>query len=64
MKTIELTAEQETEMRRMKSHFPYRIIYAALHPDTGEFWASAVTSMRIPNKFARQGYAIFTLQLK
>lgn len=64
MKTLELTESQEAELRRMKVHFPYRIAYAALHPETGEFWVSAVFTMRIPNKFARQGYEIFTLQTK
>lgn len=56
-----LTTEQEAELRQMKRRLPYRIAYAALHPETGEFFVSAVYDMRKPNAFARKGYYIFTL---
>jgi hypothetical protein len=56
-----LSESQEAELRLMKSRLPYRIAYAALHPETGEFFASAVYDMRQPNKYARKGYLVFTL---
>jgi len=58
---ITLSPEQEKELRLMKSRLPYRISYAALHPETREFFVSAVFDMRKPNAFARKGYAVFTL---
>lgn len=56
-----LSAEQEKELRLMKSRLPYRIAYAALHPETGECIISAVYDMRKPNSYARKGYTVFTL---
>ena len=56
-----LSESQEAELRLMKSRLPYRIAYAALHPETGEFFVSAVYDMRQPNKYARKGYLVFTL---
>lgn len=56
-----LSETQETELRLMKSRLPYRIAYAALNPDTGEFICSAVYDMRQPKKYARKGYLVFTI---
>lgn len=56
-----LSESQEAELRLTKSRLPYRIAYAALHPETGEFFTSAVYDMRQPNKYARKGYLVFTL---
>jgi len=59
---VNLTTKQETEMRRMRQWFPYRIVYAAINLQTEEFVCSAVTTMRIPNKLAREGWQVFTLE--
>ena len=61
MQTVKLTEKQESELRRMKSRLPYRIAYAAIHPETGEFFVSSVYDLRKPNRYARKGYAVFTL---
>ncbi len=57
-----LTDTQIAEMQRVKSYFPFRIVYGAFNPTTKEFVASAVTTMRIPNKLIREGWEVFTLQ--
>lgn len=51
------------EMRNLKSLFPFRIIYGAFNPKTQEWFASAVTTMRIPNKLMREGWQVFTLEV-
>jgi len=56
-----LTADHHAQIARMRASFPYRIAYGALHPTTGEFVASAVTSRRIPNKLAREGWHVWTM---
>ena len=58
---MKLTATQQTELTNLKAHFPYRIIYAQIDKDTGEFFAAAVTNMRIPNKLAREGHLVFVV---
>jgi hypothetical protein len=52
---------QELELRLMKKRLPYRIAYAVLHPETGEFFVASVFDMRQPNKYARKGYLVFTM---
>jgi hypothetical protein len=59
---MELTDKQIEELRRMKSYFPYRIIYGAINPQTGEWIASAVPTMRVPNRLLREGWQVFTLK--
>ena len=56
------TPEQEAEIRMYRGHYPYRIIYAARNPATGEVVISAVTSMRVPNKLARDGWEVVTIK--
>jgi len=56
-----LNEDQEAELRLYKRRLPYRIAYAALHPETGEFIVSSVYDMRKPNQYARKGYLVFTL---
>jgi hypothetical protein len=58
---MELSNEQITELNRLKSYFPYRIIYASIDKDTKQFNASAVLNMRIPNKLSRDGHIVFIL---
>lgn len=59
---MELTEAQTAELRRLKSFYPYRIIYGAKNPQTGEWIASAVPTMRIPNKLLREGWQVFMLK--
>lgn len=49
----------KTEMERLKQYFPYRIIYGIIDKTTGAYSAHAVTSMRIPNKLAKEGHQVF-----
>ncbi len=55
---LTLTVSQLAELQRLKSHYPYRIIYGMIDRETQRFEAYAVTSMRIPNKLAREGHAV------
>jgi hypothetical protein len=57
-----LTPEQEMQVKMLRDTFPYRIIYAAVHPTTGEFVASAVATMRIPKDLARKGWSVVTIK--
>ena len=58
----QLTEKQEQELRLCKERLPFRIAYAALHPETGEFFASSVYDMRQPNKYAKKGWIVFILK--
>lgn len=49
-------------MRKLKSWMPYRIVYGAINPENNEFVYNAVYNMRQPNKYARQGWAVFTIK--
>lgn len=59
--TIQLTDAQLAEMRRLKSYFPYRIVYGAINPTSNEFVSGAVVTMRQPNDYARKGWIVFKL---
>jgi hypothetical protein len=53
---------QTRELYNPRNSFPFRIIYGAFNPATGEWFASAVPTMRIPNKLAREGWQVFTVK--
>lgn len=55
---VQLTEAQVAELMRLKAYFPYRIVYGALHPATGEWRCNAVVTMREPNKLARAGWSV------
>lgn len=59
MNATELTPEQTAEMQRIKSYFPYRIVYGAVKD--GEWQCGAVTTKREPNRLAREGWTVFLL---
>lgn len=56
-----LSEQEKAEMMRLKAYFPYRIVYGVRNED-GTFEASAVTTMRIPNKLTREGKQVFILK--
>lgn len=58
------TEAQIQEMNRLKLSFPFRVVYGAFNPVTQEWFASAVASTRIPNKLAREGWQVFTLEVQ
>lgn len=60
--THTFTPAQERDLRALMGTFPFRIIYAATHPDTGEWVCSAVLNMRIPNRLARQGWSVIIVK--
>ena len=62
MNTIELNETQEAELRRLKQYFPYRIVYAYLDKDNGDFHANAVHTMAKPNNLSRKGHTVFLLK--
>lgn len=62
--TYQPTEAQIQEMNRLKLSFPFRIVYGAFNPETSEWFASAVPTMRIPNKLAREGWQVFTLEVQ
>jgi hypothetical protein len=55
-----LTPDQLGEMQRLKQYFPFRIVFGAILPG-GEFACGAVLNRREPNKLARNGAKVWTL---
>jgi len=60
--TYQPNEAQLQELRNLKNSFPFRIIYGAFNPATNEWIASAVPTMRIPNRLTREGWQVFTVQ--
>lgn len=58
---MDLTPEQHAELSRLKSHFPFRIVYGAINPATNEWQCGAVTTKRAPNDLARKGWQVWLL---
>lgn len=58
----QLSDEQIATLRRLKSFYPYRIVYGAVDPRSGEFESSAVKTMHRPNKLMRDGWRVYQLQ--
>lgn len=54
------TEAQETELRRVKQYFPYRIVWGAIGPN-GEFESGANTTRRELNKYLRKGWLVATI---
>jgi hypothetical protein len=50
---------QQHEINLYRSTFPFRIIFAALHPITGEWQVGAVMTKHKPNKLARTGWNVW-----
>lgn len=57
-----LTDQQSQELKRLKQHFPYRIVFGVIDKDTGAFEAYAKTTMHTANSLTRKGHAVFLLQ--
>ena len=55
-----MSQEQLAELTRLKQYFPFRVIYGALKD--GKFESGAVSSKRIPNQLAREGWQVWILQ--
>ena len=53
---------QLAELQRLKSYFPYRIVWGMIDKETGAWEAIASQTKRHLNKAIRDGHAIFTLQ--
>ena len=57
MNTV-LFEDEKAQLLRLKQYFPFRICWAAKHPETLEFIVNATTTMHKPNAYARKGYAV------
>lgn len=53
-----ITNEREHELNALRDTFPFRIVYAAFNPLTGEYRASAVVTMHAPNRLVREGWQV------
>lgn len=56
-----MTPEQVKELERLKSYFPYRIVFGAVSPE-GVFEAYCKTTMHTANNLVRKGYQVFVLE--
>ena len=54
------TKEQEDELRNLKAHFPYRIVWGAVDIN-GEFYRGADVTRHKLNRFLRRGYLVATI---
>jgi hypothetical protein len=57
--SMQLTDNQSMELARLKQYFPYRIVWGAIHPSTGEWFASANTTKRQMNGYVKNGWVVF-----
>lgn len=58
------TPEQETELRRLKSYFPFRIVWGAVNVNTEPhtFECGASHTRRELNKRMRSGWLVATIE--
>lgn len=56
----ELTTDETNELARLRSYFPFRIIFGAIAQD-GTFEAYAMTDKRKMNQLVRAGYTVYRL---
>lgn len=56
--TPQFNAEQLAEMARLKQYFPFRIVWGAIDPRTGEFRCSANPKRRQANDLIRKGWHV------
>jgi len=54
-----LTPAQIAELARLKSYFPFRIIFGAVSPDGATFDAYAMKDRRVMNKLIRTGWTVY-----
>lgn len=54
-----LTNTQIAELQRLKSYFPYRVVFGIIDKDTGSFEAQARTTKAAANNAARKGHTVF-----
>lgn len=53
---------QVAEMRRVKSYFPYRIVFGVFDKETGEFSVWAKTTKHSMNRLVREGHLVYQIQ--
>jgi hypothetical protein len=49
----------EKEMRLFKNHFPFRIVWSAVHPETFETMTNANPTKRQANDMVRKGWHVY-----
>ena len=59
--SVGITLPQQDEMKRLKSYFPFRIVYGAVNHATGEFICAAVSDKRKINQLLRKGFTVWTM---
>jgi hypothetical protein len=59
---MQLTDDELRQMRSLKAHCPFRIVYGAKHPETGEFVCAASHTKRPANDYVRKGWLVFILE--
>jgi hypothetical protein len=57
-----LTDAQVQELKGLKCHFPYRIVFGTLKPETGEFVMRTAYTKQTPRNWARRGWKVFLVQ--
>jgi len=53
---MELTSEEKYNLQLLKAHYPYRVVWCAKHPQTGDFQCGASATKRYVNDLVRKGY--------
>lgn len=57
-----MTEAQINEMRRVKSYFPFRRVFAVIRKETGKFEVHAMATLARANKLAREGHQVFIME--
>lgn len=59
---VQLTQEQTNEIARLKTYFPFRIVWARIHQDGTGFEVFASTTRRQMLKSVRDGWIVLQAQ--
>lgn len=57
----DIKPEHLEQMKRLNQMLPFRIVYGAVNDKTKEFVVAAVATMHIPNRLARTGWTVYTI---
>lgn len=53
-----ITEEHKELLKRLKQFYPYRIVWGAVHKETGQFLHGTCFNKRRPNMLRKQGFHV------
>jgi hypothetical protein len=58
---MELSQSTMNDMKRLKMYFPYRVVYGAVNPATGEQVSGARKTKAAAKNLAKKGWSVWTI---